>query len=185
MVNMKKRREKPTKHRKQFRPRRMTKLTSGITVPGVIGDPDFISSAPAQSSILKFAHRRRRNPTPAEARLCRILNQLNGGALRGRFKREHPISGRWIVDFFFPEVRLAIEVDGSIHLTEDQKRRDREKDTDCARFDITVLRITNQDVYGDRRVLIEKLRAGWREALHRENKIIGMNAEDYMKRSGR
>ena len=58
---------------------------------------------------------RRADPTRAEAELQRILNSLNGGVLRGKFKREHVVSGKWIVDFFFPEVRLAIEVDGSVH----------------------------------------------------------------------
>lgn len=100
--------------------------------------------------------------------------------MRGRFKREHVISGRWIVDFFFPEIRLAIEVDGSIHLTDDQIERDRLKEADCSRLDITMLRLTNREIYGDRGALIRKLRAGWRLALDRENRVIGMDADKYL-----
>ena len=138
---------------------------SGLSLPGVVSESTFLAGSPGRSRILEIADRLRKNPTPAEDELRRILNRLNGGVLRGRFKREHAISGRWIVDFYFPEIRPAIEVDGSVHLTEDQSKRDRLKDADCARFDITVLRVANCEVYGDRRALIEKLRAGWGKAV--------------------
>jgi len=92
------------------------------------------------------------------------------------FKREHVVSGKWIVDFFFPEIRLAIEVDGSVHNTQVQRAKDLKKDSDCMRFDITVLRLRNAEIFGDRDWLIEKLRASWREAKDRENRIIGTSA---------
>ncbi len=153
---------------------------SSLRLPGVIGEPSYFSESTKRSKVLEFADRRRKNPTPAEKELRRILNQLNSGILRGRFKREYAISGKWIVDFWIPEIRLAIEVDGSVHLTEDQIKRDKLKDADCARFDITVLRITNREIYGDRKALINKLRAGWREALNRENKIIGVATDQHL-----
>lgn len=83
------------------------------------------------------------------------------------------MSGKWIVDFFFPEIRLAIEVDGSVHLRRDQQKRDRRKDSDCAKFDVTVLRLRNREIFGSRERLIRKLRDGWRKALRRHNQIIG------------
>lgn len=42
-----------------------------------------------------------------------------------------------------------------------------------ATFDITMLRVTNTEVFGNRERLVAKLREGWREALHRENRIKG------------
>ena len=86
---------------------------------------------------------------------------------------QHVISGNWIVDVFIPEVRLAIEIDGSIHLTERQHRLDRLKETDCERFDITLLRVSNSEVFGNQERLVERLREGWRLALRRENQFIG------------
>jgi very-short-patch-repair endonuclease len=74
--------------------------------------------------------------------------------------REHVASGKWIVDFFFPEIRLAIEVDGSTHNSQAQQAKDRQKDADCKRFDITVLRLRNAEIFGNRDRLTEKLR--WR-----------------------
>ena len=116
---------------------------SGTPIPRVVGEPRPFAESGNRSYIEGIADRRRRNPMPAEKELERILNQLNGGVLRGRFEREYMISGKWIADFFFRENRLAIEVDGSIHRTANQKKRDSQKDADCAKFDITVLRITN------------------------------------------
>ena len=83
------------------------------------------------------------------------------------------MSGKWIVDFFFPEIRLAIEVDGSVHLRRDQQKRDRLKDADCARFDVTVLRLRNHEVFGSRERLIRKLRDAWLKAKRRRNHIVG------------
>ena len=148
----------------------------------VVGEPTLLTDSWKRSKIFDFADFRRANPTPAEAELCRILNNLNGGALRRKFEREHVISGKWIVDFFFRDIRLAIEVDGSIHMTEHQLRRDKLKDADCVKFDITVLRVPNSEVFGRREALIEKLRSGWRMALTRKNQIIGLSWEDYSRR---
>ena len=145
----------------------------GAVMPRVIGETPIFAPSHSKSYIVRNAEKRRANPTRSEAELERILNSLNGGVLRGKFQRERVISGKWIVDFFFPDIRLAIEVDGSIHITHMQQTRDRKKDADCQRFDITVLRLRNAEVFGDRGALIEKLRAGWRAARARENRIIG------------
>lgn len=157
--------------------------SSDVTIPRVVGEHPLTTEYPVRSRIREFADSNRKNPTPAERELRRILDQLNGGVLRGKYKCQHAISGKWIVDFFFPEIRLAIEVDGSIHLTEEQREQDRLKEADCARFDITMLRIGNREVYRDRESLIEKLRSGWREALGRENRIIGRDIDEYLSRS--
>jgi very-short-patch-repair endonuclease len=154
----------------------------GVPPARVIGEPSFFNERWKRSKILEFADYRRANPTPAETELSRILNALNDGVLRRKFVREHVISGRWIVDFYFPEIRLAIEVDGSIHLTRHQLRKDKLKDADCAKFDITVLRVTNSEVFGRREPLIEKLRFGWREALSRQNQVIGLSEDEYFGR---
>ncbi|MDE0059297.1 MAG: DUF559 domain-containing protein [Defluviicoccus sp.] len=166
--------------KRKARARGSTTPISGLSIPRIVGEPPIFSQTPQRSNIRKFAYRRQESPTPAEAELRRLSNRLNGGILSGRFKREHVISGRWIVDFFFPEIRLAIEVDGSIHLTDDQIERDRLKEADCSRLDITMLRLTNREIYGDRGALIRKLRGGWRRALDRENGVIGMDADKYL-----
>jgi very-short-patch-repair endonuclease len=43
------------------------------------------------------------------------------------FKVQHVASGDWIIDFFFPEIRLGVEIDGSVHRMSDQIERDKQK----------------------------------------------------------
>jgi len=63
----------------------------------------------------------RRALTPPEARLWAALQ---GRKLQGlRFRRQHPL-GPYILDFYCPEARLAVEVDGRVHDTADQAAHD-------------------------------------------------------------
>src|SRR5579883_2859889 len=59
-----------------------------------------------------IARKLRKSPTDAEIRLWSRLRrkQIEGF----RFRRQQPI-GRYIVDFFCPEAKLIIEVDGGQH----------------------------------------------------------------------
>jgi very-short-patch-repair endonuclease/ribosomal protein S30 len=146
------------------------------TIPRVVFEPSIIEPYYAQSYIRQHAKFLRNNLTPAEKYLARFLNNLNNGVLKGRFVIQHVVSGKWIVDFFFPENRLAIEIDGDYHSDPKQKIKDKIKEKDCRTFDITLIRLSNTEVFGDQKVLTEKLREGWRKALRRKNTIIGTKA---------
>jgi very-short-patch-repair endonuclease len=89
---------------------------------------------------------------------------LSGGALDGRFRREWVCGGRWIVDFYFPEVRLGIEVDGGYHRSTVQRGRDLFRASGVESAGVTLLRLTNEEVFGDRDRLLRKLRQAWRAA---------------------
>ena len=104
-----------------------------------------------------------RRPTPAEAELERIFNNLGGGALNGKFVREWPL-GNWLIDFYFPAIKLAVEVDGGYHRAPLQWRRDLHKAAELDAEGITLVRLGNAEVFGERQRLIEKLRAAWRVA---------------------
>ena len=114
-----------------------------------------------------IAAERRERPTRAERALAAILNEVNGHALEGRFECEWVCGGRWIVDFYFPEVRLAIEVDGGYHRSTFQLGWDLFKATELEAAGLTLVRLTNQEVFGDRERLLAKLRRGWRVAAKR------------------
>jgi very-short-patch-repair endonuclease len=139
----------------------------------MIGHPPLYGLVYSKSRIRQFAAANKRNPTNAERRFGQILMRLNGGVLRGRFRTQHPISGKWIVDFFFPEVRLAIELDGGHHGRGGQAERDRIKEKDCRRFDITLVRSTNAEVFRNPAALVEKLRGAWAAAGARKYVIVG------------
>ena len=142
-------------------------------LPRVIGDPPLYGLVYPKSRIRQFAAANKWNPTNAERRFRHILMRLNRGVLRRRFRTQHPISGKWIVDFFFPEVRLAIELDGGHHGHGEQAERDRIKERDCRRFDITLVRFTNAEVFRNPVALVEKLRGAWANAGARKNVIVG------------
>lgn len=120
--------------------------------------------APPDPAALELAAaERREHPTRAERALERWLAELNGGALAGRFRREW-VCGRWIVDFYFPEVRLAIEVDGGYHRSTFQLGWDFFKAAELEAAGVTLLRLTNQEALGDRARLLGKLRGAWARA---------------------
>lgn len=143
-------------------------------LPVVVGESKFGRAYKNNESYIKrFSRTNRQQPTKSETRFEIIIRNLGDGVLRDKYRSQYPISGKWIVDFFFPEIRLAVEIDGSIHFTASQMRKDRLKDSDCSNMDITVLRISNEEVWGDQERLVNKLRQAWRTAKHRENRIIG------------
>jgi len=123
--------------------------------------PRFTSHS---KGVQRLADTRRRRGTAAERELERILNDVNGGILRGRYQREWAYGGRWIVDFYFREVRLGIEVDGPYHGPLKQQLHDIERELELERAGITIVRVSNKDVFGDREALLNKLRKAWRRA---------------------
>src|SRR4051812_12978276 len=89
-----------------------------------------------------FAAEMRRMPTVAEVTLWYRLKQKRTGYT---FHRQSVQRG-YILDFYCPRLKLAIEVDGSVHDLPGQASADAKKEqalTDCG---IKVLRFTNQDV---------------------------------------
>lgn len=83
----------------------------------------------------------RRNMTPAEEKLWQ---QLRAGRLEGFHFRRQQIIDRFIVDFYCHAVDIVVEVDGSVHL--DQQEYDQERDIYLTDLGLTVLRFTNNDI---------------------------------------
>lgn len=65
-----------------------------------------------------------------------------------RFRRQHP-AGIYILDFFCPRHRLAVEVDGEVHGRGDAPERDAVRDLCLAGEGIRILRIRAEDVLKD------------------------------------
>ncbi|MCH8817433.1 MAG: endonuclease domain-containing protein [Chloroflexi bacterium] len=83
----------------------------------------------------------RRQSTDAEEWLWSVLR---GRRLEGaKFRRQHPM-GPYIVDFFCPDVRLIIELDGSGHHV--RAESDAQRTSFLQRTGNRVLRIWNNDV---------------------------------------
>lgn len=99
----------------------------------------------ASDKAYKNARRLRREMSLPEVLLWRILRQRPGGF---KFRRQHPI-GQYALDLYLPQIKLAIEIDGSGHDMGDQPSRDEQRDAWLASQDIATLLINAKDVLAD------------------------------------
>lgn len=103
-----------------------------------------------------FRKELRNNLTPAEAQLWTMLK---GKQMDGRkFRRQHSFA-HYILDFYCPEERLAIELDGQGHFEATQAEYDRERDWFLETFGIRVLRFENKWVWDNPDGLIEEVKS--------------------------
>ncbi|QJU57303.1 endonuclease domain-containing protein [Sphingomonas sp. AP4-R1] len=91
------------------------------------------------------ARQLRRAMTAPEVRLWAALRSRPGGY---RFRRQHPI-GLFILDFYCPHGKLAIEIDGIAHDMGDRPARDEARDRWLAEQGIDVLRFSARDAMAD------------------------------------
>jgi len=85
----------------------------------------------------------RNNATPAEAALWRLLQRRQ---LAGRkFRRQHSID-RYVLDFYCPQERLAVELDGEVHEDPARRRYDVERQAALEALGVQVLRFENREV---------------------------------------
>ena len=110
--------------------------------------------------IVAAARRLRQNLTPAEQTLWQAIKnrQLNGL----RFRCQHPV-GLFIVDFYCPQCRLAVEVDGDIH--DQQVEHDTARTKQLDRFGYRVVRFSNQDVMTNLDEVLRQILTASREGL--------------------
>jgi len=110
----------------------------------------------------------RKNPTHEEMLLWQFLKVNQLGV---RFKRQHPI-WLYIADFYCHELKLVIEVDGSIHKVKEVMEHDVIREEDIVSYGIKVIRFKNSDV----RRNIEKVVTKITDVIN-ELKINGKNKE--------
>ena len=70
-----------------------------------------------------------------------------------RFHRQKPLL-YYIVDFYCPRLKLAIEVEGSIHEKEDVAHRDTIRLHELGDYGIKILQFSNYEVFTDSRKVI-------------------------------
>jgi very-short-patch-repair endonuclease len=73
-----------------------------------------------------------------------LWTRLRAGRLEGIHFRCQQIIEPFIVDFYCHQAALVIEVDGSVHL--DQEEYDRQRDYDLQMLGLRVMRFSNTDV---------------------------------------
>lgn len=101
----------------------------------------------------------RKSLTPAEAFLWK---QIQNKKLEGRkFRRQHSIEN-YITDFYCPQERLVIELDGEVHNNETAREYDRKRTEDLNNLGITVIRFENKMVFENLHYVLEEIKQNFR-----------------------
>ncbi|RDV13888.1 endonuclease domain-containing protein [Pontibacter diazotrophicus] len=96
----------------------------------------------------------RNDATPAEGELWKYLKDAQ---LRGRkFRRQHSI-GNYILDFYCPSEKLAVELDGQVHFHSAATEADKERDEVLQSLGIRVLRFENSDVFQQTESVLQEI----------------------------
>jgi imidazole glycerol-phosphate synthase subunit HisF len=115
----------------------------------------------ATSGHFELAKALRNNLTEAEEKLWNVLSNKKFMGLK--FRRQHPVGG-FILDFYCHSLKLAIEIDGKIHLVPEVKIHDKERQQIIEDMGISVVRFTN-----------EQIDKNLEQVLHKLNEVIETN----------
>jgi imidazole glycerol-phosphate synthase subunit HisF len=122
----------------------------------------------AVKPIFARAEELRKNPTEAEKLLWK---HLKANRLGVRFKRQHPV-WMYIADFYCHELKLVVEVDGSIHSVKEVMENDIIRQEDIISLGIKVIRFTNAEIRTNINNVIERI-----QCIINELKTNGTNKE--------
>ncbi len=99
-----------------------------------------------------FSRELRRNMTKQERHLWYdFLKQLPVTVHRQK------TIGNYIVDFYIAEKRIAIEVDGEEHFSEERLKSDAKRSAELSELGIKVIRYSNYDVTANFRIVCEDI----------------------------
>jgi very-short-patch-repair endonuclease len=115
----------------------------------------------------------RKRATPAEALLWQALRGRACGGMK--FRRQHAV-GPFILDFYCPEARLVVEVDGEIHDSPDTQEHDALRSEHLERYGYRVLRVRNAEVISDLPGVLALIERAAKEVRVRENARVGEDA---------
>ncbi|OGS17887.1 MAG: hypothetical protein A2219_01770 [Elusimicrobia bacterium RIFOXYA2_FULL_50_26] len=85
----------------------------------------------------------RKSQTDTERKLWSILRNRSLNGIK--FRRQFPI-GNYILDFYSPDHKLAIEADGGHHYGDVCQKNDSKRDEEISQAGIKILRFSNADI---------------------------------------
>ncbi|MEO7992545.1 MAG: DUF559 domain-containing protein [Chryseolinea sp.] len=108
-----------------------------------------------RKNLKHFRRDLRNNSTSAEAVLW---NHLKESKLGKKFRRQHSV-GNFILDFYCPTERIAIELDGAHHFTDEGIKYDEVRTQYLNSLNIKVIRFENVKVFEDLEGVLDEIRA--------------------------
>jgi very-short-patch-repair endonuclease len=86
-----------------------------------------------------------------------LWSKLKSKGLDGyKFRRQYSV-GKFVVDFYCPRLKLAIEADGDSHFCEESEVLDKERQNFIESFGISFLRFTNREIYENLNEVLAKI----------------------------
>ena len=86
-----------------------------------------------------------------------LWSKLKGKQIYGyKFRRQYSV-GSYVIDFYCPKLKLAIEVDGMSHFQPGSEERDNERQKYIENYGIYFLRYINTDIYENLEGVIEQI----------------------------
>jgi len=73
---------------------------------------------------------------------------LRNGKLGMKFRRQYSFE-KYIIDFYAPSAKLAIEIDGGQHSAKDHREYDKVREEIIISAGVKIIRFTNEEVIGD------------------------------------
>ena len=118
-------------------------------------EPKWQTADPVEYGLLKAnARNNRKEMTEAEG----IFWQYARSSGLGEKCRRQYIIGDFIVDFFFRQSKVVVEIDGEYHFTEEQKEGDRTRQDWLETRGYTILRFTNEQIIKEIEYVITTIR---------------------------
>ena len=85
-----------------------------------------------------------------------LWRHIRNDALGVRFRRQYGI-GNYIADFYCPNLKLVIELDGSQHFTEEGLEYDKIRENFMKNLGIKTLRFNNNDIINNIEGVLEEI----------------------------
>ena len=76
--------------------------------------------------------------------------------MKERFLRQYSVDN-YVIDFYCPKLKFALEIDGVVHEGREQKEYDRNRQSYLENFGITFLRINNEELLANPNKTFEKI----------------------------
>jgi methionyl-tRNA synthetase len=140
----------PAPHSQQRHAEHQQHTASKTSLPspsgrGAGGEGERKKNHPVPEELLTHARKLRQEQTDAEKLIWTLLRDRRVAGTK--FRRQHPVDmegGKYILDFYSHDLKLAVELDGGQHQA--QSPRDDSRTAELSKAGVTVLRFWNNDV---------------------------------------
>jgi very-short-patch-repair endonuclease len=101
-----------------------------------------------------------------------LWSKLKSRQIMGcKFRRQYSV-GSYVIDFYCPELKLAIEIDGDSHYRKKAIEYDMERQSFIESFGIRFLRFTNSDVYRNLSGVLTEIGKTIEESMDKQSPIV-------------